>query len=262
MEEREREFQKLLAYVQEDDDVLGLFVFGSRARDDGFADDRSDYDVAVVLRDRDGVLEAFDERWPYVHGAPIEVARSTLSGLREHGEYGTATAWARYLYVRVKLLVDKTGEVAAVLREKRRVPDEVRDGLVREALGGYINSTYRSLRYRMVGCEEGARLDAAESLPHLLTALFAIDGRVRPFNKYIAAELRAEPLSDRAWQAETFLGQLMSILSGDADEQRALFREVDRAARERGFGAAVDEWEPDVAWLRGEAQFRGWSDPR
>ncbi len=259
MDERERQLQALLAYAREDADVIGLFVFGSRGRDDGLPDARSDYDVAVVLRDGDGVLETFDQRWPYVHGAPVEVARSTLSGLRQHGDYGTPSAWARYQYVRVKLLVDKTGEVEAVLREKRRVPDEVRDRLVRDELDNYINSTYRSLRYGMVGSEEGARLDAAESLPYLLTAVFALDGRVRPFNKYLGAELRQEPLTDGAWEAERFLGRLTAVLAGDVEEQHALFRDVDRVARQRGFGDAIDEWEPDVAWLRGEAEYRAGS---
>ena len=38
-----------------------------------------------------------------------------------------------------------------------------------------VNSLYRSLRYAMVGAAEGARLDAAESLAPLLTAVFAMD---------------------------------------------------------------------------------------
>ena len=83
---REARFQALLAYAEEDPDVLGLFVFGSRGRDDDLHDSRSDYDVAVMLTDRESALATFDERWPYVHGAPVEIARSTLLGLREHSE--------------------------------------------------------------------------------------------------------------------------------------------------------------------------------
>ena len=100
MDERETCFRALLAYAEQDDDVLALFVFGSRGRDDGMADARSDYDVAVVLKEGLDVLRTFDERWRYVHGAAVEVARSTLSELREHGEYGTATGWARSQYAR------------------------------------------------------------------------------------------------------------------------------------------------------------------
>ena len=256
MEQRERRFRELLAYAREDADVIGLFVFGSRGRDDDLSDERSDYDVAAVLRDREGALAEFDRRWPYVHGASVEVARSTLAELREHGEYGTPSAWARAQYLGVHLLVDKTGEVGVVLGEKQSVPAAVRDEVVREALGAYVNATYRSLRYRMVGAAEGARLDGAESLPPLLTALFALDSRVRPFNKYLAAELRAAPLSDPAWEADRLLVLLMAVLAGDVEEQHGLFRDVERVARERGFADAIDEWEPDVAWLRGEADYR------
>ena len=212
--------------------------------------------MAVVLRDRQGAVEAFDRRWPYVHGTMVEVACSTLSELREHGEYGTQSAWARAQYLGVKLLVDKTGEVAPVLREKQALPAGTRDHVVRDALHAYVNSTYRSLRYRMVGAEEGARLDGAESLAPLLTAVFALDCRVRPFNKYLAGELRADPLSDAAWQADRVLPRLIAVLAGDLAEQHSLFRDVDRVAREHGFADAIEDWQPDVAWLRGEAEYR------
>ena len=61
----------LLADARQDPDVLGVFLFGSRVRD-GFADDRSDYDVGVVISD-EAALAAFDERWPYRRGVQVEV---------------------------------------------------------------------------------------------------------------------------------------------------------------------------------------------
>ena len=256
MDAPEQRFQALLAYAREDPDVLGLYVFGSRAWHDGLQDDHSDYDVAVVLRDGDSVVDAFDARWPYTHGAPVEVARSTLSELRRLGEYGGLDEWSRYLYTRVDLMIDKTGEIEPILREKQTVPEEIRDRLVRDRLDGYINSTYRSLRYRMVGQQTGARLDAAESIPYLLTALFAMDARVRPFNKYLETELGERPLSDPAWHADRLLPRLLAVLEGSVEDQHALFRDVDRVSRARGFSDVVDGWEPDVAWLRGEAAYR------
>ena len=35
-----------------------------------------------------------------------------------------------------------------------------------------------------------------------------------------------------------------------ADEQRMLFRDAEQFAREIGFEAVIDGWEPDVVWLR------------
>lgn len=255
-ERRDSQFEALLADAQQDPDVLGLFLFGSRSRE-GFADERSDYDVGVVLADREGALAAFDERWPYAHGATLEIASTTMSGLREHGEYDSPTEWARYQYSHVALLIDKSGDVQTVLRGKERVPDAVRAKVVEDALGGYVNSTYRSLRNRMVGVEQGARLDAGESLPHVLTAIFAIESRVRPFNKYLEWELRMHPLADRAWAADILLPRLDAVLAAEADGQHALFRDVERVARRHEFGSAIDEWKPDLEWLRGEAAYRG-----
>jgi predicted nucleotidyltransferase len=80
-ESRESQFQALLADAQEDPDVVGVFLFGSRSRE-GFVDERSDYDIGVVVTDGEGALAAFDERWPYAHGAGVEIASTTLSGLR------------------------------------------------------------------------------------------------------------------------------------------------------------------------------------
>ena len=252
---RQSQFDALLADAHRDPDVLGVFLFGSRTRE-GFSDPRSDYDVGVVVADRDGALAAFDRRWPYVHGAEVEVASSTLSQLREHGEYGTPSEWARYQYAHARVLVDKTGEVEPIVRVKERVPEEVRADVIREALDSYINSTHRSLRNRTIGVEQGARLDAAESLPYVLTVVFAMEARVRPFNKYLAWELRSRPLAEAVWAADMLLPRLEGVLAGDADEQHALFRDVDRLAREHGFDDVVDGWQPDVAWLRGEAGYR------
>jgi hypothetical protein len=242
----EERFLDLLAFAEASDDVLGLFVLGSRERGVGL-DERSDYDVGVVLRDDDAQAR-FDEQWPLEHGAPVEVLSYTLDGLREHGAFGSPAEWARYQYAHVEARLDRTGGVLQrILDAKEEVPPDVRDDLVRRSLGAYVNSTYRSLRY-------GTRLDAAESVSPLLHAVFALESRVRPFNKYLEWELRHHPLP--AWHPDTLLALLERVLDGDADAQHELFRAVEHQARANGFGDAIDEWEPDVAWLRGVARYR------
>jgi len=51
------------------------------------------------------------------------------------------------------------------------------------------------------------------------------------------------------------LGDLVERLAEDSsiDRLRDAFRMLERAARSTGYGAIVDGWEPDVAWLRGQA---------
>jgi predicted nucleotidyltransferase len=242
------DLDELIAYAEASDDVLGVYVFGSRGRPDGLADERSDYDVGVVLTD-EADLALFDARWPFMRGARVEVSRATLSELHTAGDYGTPSAWSRPIYAEVDLKLDKTGEIGAILETKRAIPQEVRPAILREMLDGYINSTYRSLRYRLVDAGMGTRLDAAASLSPLLEFLFAAEGRVRPFNKYLESELAHRPLPVTAHQ-------LLAILDGDEGEQHSVFRIVERIAREQGVGDVVDAWEPDVPWLRGDAPYR------
>jgi hypothetical protein len=239
-------FERLLEVAGERADVLGLFLFGSRGREH-MVDAMSDWDVCVVLRD-DEALADFDREYPYVHGARVEISSTTLDGLRVSGVIGGVSEQARYAAAHVELLVDKTGgELAEIVASKEWIPDVERDGLIREALDAYINSTYRSLRY-------GTRLDSAESVPPALRTIFGLAGRIRPFNKYLEWELRHHPLD--GWDADEVLPLLDSLLAGEPTGQRVLFRRLETAARAAGFGEVVDSWEPDLRWLRGDGDYR------
>ena len=79
-------------------------------------------------------------------------------------------------------------------------------------------------------------------LRRLQTAIFAIDGRVRPFNKYLAPELRENPLTGAVWREDRLLSRLTAVLDGDVDQQHALFCDVHDVAREAGYGDVIDEW--------------------
>ena len=244
--DREAAFAALVAHARATEDVLALFVFGSRGRG-VLVDERSDYDVGVVLRD-EAALARFDALFPYAHAAAVEIMSTTLDGLRAHGEIGSPSEWARYQYAHLEVLVDRSGgEVQRILDAKEWLPAEERDRVVREALGAYANATYRSLRY-------GTTLDAAESVPFALTAVFALDGRVRPFNKYLEWELGHHPVP--GWDADELLPLVHRVVAGDRAAQHELFRRVEHAARGAGYGAEIDDWEPDLAWLRGDAGYR------
>jgi Nucleotidyltransferase domain len=235
-------FDDLLEVARSRAEILGLYLFGSRGR--GFmVDERSDWDVCVVLADREA-REAFDREFPYAHGARVEIVSATLDGLRdassEHGRYAAAHA---------DVVLDKTGgELTRVVAELESLPPGSRDVIVREALDGYINQAFRSLRY-------GTRLDAVEAIPHALRTIFALEDRVRPYNKYLEWELRHHPLE--GWTADELLPLLDRVLTGEAKAQRELFNRLEPLARRAGFGDVIDGWEPDVDWLRGKAGYRG-----
>ena len=234
-------FEDLLEVARSREGIVGLYVFGSRGRN-FMVDERSDWDVCVVLADRDA-REQFDREFPSVHGARVEIATATLDAIRnqssEHGRYASAHA---------DVVLDKTGgELTRFVAEQESLPAGSRDSIVREALDGYINQTYRSLRY-------GTRLDAVEAIPHALRTIFALEDRVRPYNKYLEWELRHHPLE--GWTADDLLPLLDRVLTGEQGAQHELFNLVEKSARRDGFGDVVDGWEPDVEWLRGQAEYR------
>jgi predicted nucleotidyltransferase len=234
-------FEALLEVARERDEILGLYVFGSRGRK-LMVDERSDWDVCVVFENRQSQAE-FDQEFPSRHGALVEIVSVTLDGLRnsssEHGRYAAAHA---------DVVIDKTGgELTRVVEGLESLPDGTRDSVMREALDGYINQTYRSLRY-------GTRLDAVEAIPYALRTIFSLADRIRPYNKYLEWELRHHPLE--GWLADALLPLIDRVLTGEPEAQRELFKVLEPAVRRAGFGDVVDSWEPDVAWLRGEAGYR------
>ncbi len=234
-------FDELLEVARAREDVLGVYVFGSRGRD-YMVDERSDWDVCVVLADPEA-RDEFAREFPFGHGARVEIVAATLDELRanpsEHGRYAAAHA---------QVVLDKTGgELTRVVAEQESLPSGSRSAVVRDALDGYINQTYRSLRY-------GTRLDAVEAIPYALRTIFALENRVRPYNKYLEWELRHHRLE--YWDADELLPLLDRVLTGEPEAQRELFNRVEPLARRAGFGDVVDGWEPDLDWLRGTAEYR------
>jgi hypothetical protein len=239
-------FEELVEVAHAREEIVGLYLFGSRGRK-YMVDDRSDWDVCVVLHDQ-ADIDGFRAEFPSAHGDHVDMWVTSLDQLRVAGIVGTDSEQARYAAAHVDVLVDKTGgDLTTIVESKEWIPEGERAGVVRESLDGYINLTYRSLRY-------GTTLDALEAIPYALRTIFALAGRIRPFNKYLEWELRNHPVE--GWDADDLLSLLEGIRKGDEDAQRGLFRKVESATRAQGYGDVVDSWHPDVAWLRGETEYR------
>jgi hypothetical protein len=228
--------------------VLGLVLTGSRGAGTLVRDD-SDWDVRLVVRDE--VVDEYRSKLATPHGSPVEVVVFSRTEFEREGQPGSPSAWDRPSYVHAQVVVDKGG-VGDLVDAKRTLSAEAAHALAAEKLDDYVNSYFRSAKSHRLGLAIEARLDAAESIPPLLDMLFALHGRVRPFNKLLRWEFEARPLGDGIWRGEALLPRLEAILAtGDLGEQQRLFRDVETLARERGLGAVIDGWEPDVAWLRG-----------
>jgi hypothetical protein len=219
----------LLAQAREDENVVGVIQSGSRGRGT-YVTEKSDWDAFVVVREERG--DYGGER-----GYGLELSEVTVEILASPPE------WARPAFLSLEPQLDKTGEVAAALRQATTIDP----GTAAQPLDAYVNSYYRSAKNVRVGLELAALLDAQESIPWYLQFVFAVHGRVRPFNKWLEWELREHPLP-----VDVDLTRLERIArTGDLTAQQALFRDTEALARAHGHGATIDGWEPDVAWLRG-----------
>ena len=233
-------YEALRRRAEADPDVLGLVLMGSRGYG-GYVRESSDYDILVIVADDVAA-------WKLEHGAAVETWPITIDEFRRHGLPGDRDAWNRPAFLGVTVLLDRLeGEIARLVEEKRVLPADEATVIAADSLDGYINSLYRSLRNLEGGRDLQGRLDALESISPLITASFAFEGRLRPFNKWLRHELVARPLAfvDVARVADQLAtNQTLEV-------QRKVFRHVEIAARLAGHGGVVDAWEPDVDWLRG-----------
>lgn len=245
----EDEYDRVVAAARDNPAVVGLILTGSRGRN-AYVRPGSDWDVRLIVRDEAFADQA--ERLGTPHGSPVEVAVTSLQAFTETGEPGSETEWDRYSYVRAPVVIDTLdGRIEELVAAKSVLPPEKAPEIAAEALDAYINSYFRSLKNAKVGLDLAAQLDAAESIGPLLTTIFAIEGRVRPFNRFLRWELESFPLLGAEWSVDVLLPRVQAIVTtGRLEDQAALFRDVEALARAHGLGGVIDGWEPDVAWLR------------
>jgi hypothetical protein len=217
-------YQDLLTRAKADPDVLGIMLTGSRARA-GMATERSDTDVIIVVAGYGGAWAA-TTRTPELDTIPTSLA--DLADVSDR--------WQRYAYRGAQVLLDRLdGRVGELVTAQATLTAAEADAWVREYLDGYLNFVYRAAKNVRDGRPDLARLEEIEAAPWLLWALFALHGRVRPYNKYLRWELSTHPLPD-PWTAD----RLMPALT---ESPSALLGEVERTARERGFGDVLDAWD-------------------
>ena len=251
-----REAQAALDEVlaRDDPSILGIVLSGSAARA-GMATERSDVDVFVVLTDE---AEAGRKT---SRSAAIDEIPKNMADLEDVELWGSPYYGYRWGFAYAQVLRDDTGGriTEAVRRQGIHSVDEQRRMLLDgDQLDGYVNMAYRALKSDRDGRPLERRLDAAESVPWWLDVVFTLEGRVRPYNKYLAWELREHPLSVPEWSAGRLLPQVEAVLDGDTDAVRAAYGLVEReclAWDERHGGHDLHEliegWGDELAVLRG-----------
>jgi predicted nucleotidyltransferase len=239
-------YRELRALARADPNVVGLFLGGSRGK--GLATPASDFDVYIIVGKRVG---EYRRKFPFRHGEDPEISVFSLAEFRRHAAIGSESEWNRYTFAHVVPELDRTGEIQELLDEKASLPRDEAQRIAADALDAYINQYYRSAKNVRDGDLLAGRLDALESVPYALTALFALNERVRPYNKYLRWELEQYPLPGDEWSATRLLPLLEGVAEGDVTAQRLLFRQIEALARDRGHGAVIDGWAADLVLLRG-----------
>ena len=256
--------EQLMVRATADPGVVGVILTGSHAR--GLATEHSDYDVTVVLSPADPTevarspadptevarspadptevarsladpTEPAGERWERDRGSVLDLVAMTTDQLAD-----TSELWPRYGYRGAGVLLDRGGIGRLVERQATPTDDEAREWS-REYLDGYVNQLYRAVKSRRDGHPGAALLDEQESVGWLLATVFALHGRVRPYNKYLEWELATYPLPG-AWN---------ELLAPDniAHHPIEMFPVVEQLARANGHDDVLDGWGPDIDLIRG-----------
>jgi hypothetical protein len=238
---------------RDDPAILGIVLTGSAAR--GMATERSDVDVYVVLTDE---AEAGRDS---IKTPAIDEIPKTLAEVEDVSPWGSEYYGYRWSFAYAQVLRDETGGriTEGVRRQATHTVDEARRMLLDgDQLDGYVNMSYRALKSDRDGRPLERRLDAAESVHWWLDVVFTLEGRVRPYNKYLPWELREHPLSVPEWSADRLLPQVEAVLDGDADAVRAAYAVIEReclAWDQRHGGHDLHEliegWGDELPVLRG-----------
>lgn len=238
MKEIKQAFQAIREASRRNDDILGFVVTGSRGK--GFANQWSDYDFAIFVKDE--ALEKYQKKYENLpEGGRLYIF--TLDSFKERLSWRSPRHWERYTWAHLTVEHDRTGgQIKRLLDEVSHVPPEHVEGQIWGSLRFYFNQVYHSLKNLRAGNMIGYRLEAAREIRPFLDAVFCLhDRRLAPYYKYLRWELETRPLYRLNLSADELLDSLLQILeSGDWRTQQRLLREARRVFTEAGYGEYFD----------------------
>jgi predicted nucleotidyltransferase len=238
MKEIEQAVQEIWEASRRNDDILGYVVTGSRGK--GFANQWSDYDLAIFVKDE--ALQKYQNRYENLPAAG-RLYIFTLDSFKMRLRWRGPRHWERYTWAHLKVEHDRTGgEIERLLDEVSHVPLEHVDDQIRVSLRWYFNQVYHSIKNLRAGDMIGYHLEAAEGIRPFLEAVFCLhDRRLVPYYKYLRWELETYPLYQLNLSADELLHSLLQILeTGNWRIQQSLLREAKRLFTAAGYGEFFD----------------------
>ena len=242
------DYEQILKDAQEDKNVIGFILTGSRGKK--FDNEHSDYDVIMVVKDQ--VAQTLHDKYESLPLKNIDLSVRSLTDFKKYADWENTDSswWDRYDYAHVKILVDKTnGELEKIVLEKGYIPEEKRKEFTDRWIDGYVNGVFRSVKCVRNNNKLGARLEAGNSILDLLTAVFAMNGRHRPFLSYVEKELKIYPLEHLPWSSDEFIAKIQKVLeTADLKTQQELLVGIEKMGRDMGYDDVFDAWERKDKW--------------
>lgn len=240
-------FKQILEAAQKDPNILAFWLEGSRGK--GLITPYSDYDCSMIVKNE--VFDEYRREYEVVGSPEIELTVFTFDDFRQHATWGSARAWERYNFAHLRALVDKTGEAQKLIEEKGTIPLAEIPKVINQALDHYINQVYRSIKCARDGQSLSMRFEAAEGINPLLDAVFALNGRLRPYFKYIEWKFENYPPLKLGLAQKDFLNDLLEILtSGDIKIQQQLLCKIEMLFCAEGYRAIFDGWGANLLWMK------------
>lgn len=227
---------ELAAEVTDDPDSVGLILHGSRAA--GVHGPDSDYDLVRVVTDAS--YAARHERDELREKRPgLDIVYASPERLRVHA---ASTDGYTGMYVTAQVVVDKDGEVGALVREISEGAGRLARADLDEIYDGYLNCFVRSLKAWRRGDELGGRMQAAESCLYLVRLLFAAEEQWPPYHDQLRLPLRRLEQT-QGWEEGFLEGALLRVLeTGDPSFQQELELRVEALMESRGI---AHQWGPE-----------------
>lgn len=238
---KDEQYEKILQQAKNDSEVLGLALVGGRGK--GFVTENSDYDIYIITSEN--YLDEAKKKYPStIKPFKFDIFVHSMASFKEYANFGTSHEWDRYNFAYIKAIFDNTeGEFQKIIDEKGKIPEDRVREITKDNLDSYINCFYRSVKNHRDGNEFASHLDSTESAQWLVAFVFSVEGRVKPFSKYIEWALKEHPLEFLPWSGNEFILVIKKLLQTDNIEfQKEVFQKICKFAIERGYKEIIDSW--------------------
>ncbi len=119
-QEAKKIFDRVLENAKSDSNILAFWLDGSRGK--GIIEHaESDYDCTMIVEDK--ALADYKTRYENMGNPDFEIGVLTLAEFKKLAAWGSDTAWQRYNYVGLNPMVDKTGQLGKLFKEKASIPE-------------------------------------------------------------------------------------------------------------------------------------------